>query len=110
MKEKKSKKPVLTINGFKDDKDILWKKLKCICAQDPKDVEHRWPMLKTCKFCKYTDCEKSVPREPYYVMTQKFNAKGEKVGKAESVLITEITIDRGSDDDIRGYIQNVPQV
>ncbi len=93
MKDKKKQsKPVLTIIGFKDDKDILWKKLKCKCAQDPNDIEHRYPMLRTCKFCKYTECENSVPREPFEV-----------VYEGKKVLITKITIKRGKDDDILGW-------
>ncbi len=94
MKDKKKQsKPVLTIIGFKDDKDVLWKKLKCKCAQDPNDVEHRYPMLRTCKFCKYTHAQNSVPREPFEV-----------VYEGKKVLITKITIKRGKDDDILGWI------
>jgi len=101
MKEKKQSKK-LTIVGFKDDKDILWKKIKCKCAQDPNDVEHRYP-IQACKHCKYQQCEDSVPREPFEVMSQKFNSKGNRTGEPFKVLVTKITIDRGTDDDIRGY-------
>ena len=102
MKEKKQSKPKLTIVGFKDDKDILWKKMKCICAQAPNDVEHRFPIL-PCKFCKYTASEKSVPREPFSVMSQKFDSKGKRSGEPFKVLVTKIIIDRGSHDEIRGW-------
>ena len=87
MKDKKKvekQKPVLTINGFKNVP--RWKnKLKCVC-NDTKD-------FKNCKFCNYQNCENSVPRQPF---TQK-----DKYGK--EILITQINIDRGSDDEIRGW-------
>ena len=85
MKDKKKvEKPTLTIIGFKNLP--RWKtNLKCVC-NDTKD-------FKKCLHCKYQDCEDSVPREPF---TQKDD-------KGKEILITKITIDRGSDDEIRGW-------
>ena len=53
--------------------------------------------VKTCLHCKYTICEKSMPRESYKVNTQ------DKKGKPMVSEVKEITIVRGSHDDIVGW-------
>lgn len=64
-----------------------WKKLNCVCSQDPNDVLHQFP-IQDCKFCRFTKAEKSVPfdKEPY----ERFNYKTQK-----TVLVTEIRLRRG---------------
>ncbi len=87
MKEKKKvekPKPVLTIIGFKN-KPRWITNLPCVCNGQND--------FKNCRHCKYKDCEDSVPREPF---TQKDD-------KGKEILITQITIDRGSDDEVRGW-------
>ncbi len=92
MKEKKllpnvGEKPKLTIIGFKNNP--RWKtKLKCVCGNTQD--------FKNCKFCNYQNCEDTVPREPFF--THNPDTK-----KKDKILITKIEIDRGSDDEIRGF-------
>lgn len=102
MKEKK-KKSVMKINGLMKDEDILWKKLKCVCAQDPNDIEHRFP-LTPCNHCNCMRKEESLPRVPFEIIEDDIDSKGKPKGTKHTRLVTEITIDRGSLDEIRGWI------
>jgi len=82
-KEKKVQR--LEIIGFIDSP--RWKtKLKCVC-DGTKD-------FKNCKFCNYQNCEDTVPRTPFTVIG----------ADNKEQTVTKITIDRGTDDEIRGYI------
>ncbi len=59
MKDKKKiKKETLTIEGIKDHP--LWNDIPCECAQDPKDVIHRYP-LKNCIHCRCQFNQDSLP-------------------------------------------------
>jgi hypothetical protein len=83
--EKKEVKKTLKIIGFKNIP--RWKnKFTCTC-NDTQDY-------KNCKYCNYTNNENSVPREPFSV----------KDDKGKDILITEIEIRRGSDDEITGWV------
>ena len=83
--EKKEVKKTLKIIGFKNIP--RWKnKFSCTC-NDTQDYRN-------CKYCHYTNNENSVPREPFTV----------KDDKGKDILITEIEIRRGSDDEITGWI------
>lgn len=51
---KKPKKEELEIEGLIDRP--RWYDLKCVCAQDPKDIEHRYPIF-DCNHCKFQHAE-----------------------------------------------------
>jgi len=80
------------INGFKDDNKIFWKRhIPCIC-----NGIHD---LKSCKHCKYQHRESLVPRESFTVQ-EPVHDKNMKIIKYETRTINEITVIRGSDDDL----------
>ena len=82
--EKKEVKKTLKIIGFKNIP--RWKnKFSCTC-NDTQDY-------KNCKYCHYTNNENSVPREPFT----------DKDDNGKDILITQIEIRRGSDDEIVGW-------
>jgi|TARA_R110002020_G_C15956690_1_gene746170 hypothetical protein len=84
-KPKKRKEPDLQIIGLIDEP--RWKKLiPCIC-NDQHD-------LRNCKHCKYQNCENSLPHKPYEITI------GVGTKNKRRVLVTKITIVRGSDEDI----------
>ena len=81
---KKPKIERLEIVGLIDSPK--WKKLyPCVC-NGLKDFKH-------CRYCRYQNCEDSIPREPFQI-----NLHGGK-----KALIKKITITRGSDDDVLGW-------
>ena len=57
-KKKKTKKETLTIEGIKENP--VWNDIQCECAQDPKDVTHRFP-LKNCIHCRCQFNQDSLP-------------------------------------------------
>ena len=71
-----------------NDEDIRWKKIPCVCSQNPALVQEIYP-IKNCLHCKFQECEDSIPRVPF---NTKYNKKdGSEVEKT----ITEITLVRG---------------
>ena len=80
----------LKINNLKDDSKILWKKMSCTCNKS--NVMESHP-VKECLHCKYTICEESMPRQSFII----------KDKKGKDIEITQITIVRGSHDDIQGW-------
>tara|TARA_R110000751_G_C13615479_1_gene463889 strand:+ start:172 stop:459 length:288 start_codon:yes stop_codon:yes gene_type:complete len=81
----------LKINGLMNDKDILWKKLKCKC--DKSDIEKSFPLIE-CKHCKCQAQENSMPRDSFKVNQNEINKDGKETGKVIVKEIKEITIDR----------------
>ena len=81
----------LKINGLMNDKDILWKKLKCKC--DKTDIEKSFPLV-NCKHCKCQAQEDSMPRNNFKVNQSVTDKTGKPTGKIIVKEITEITIDR----------------
>tara|TARA_R100001530_G_scaffold134050_1_gene108283 strand:- start:879 stop:1166 length:288 start_codon:yes stop_codon:yes gene_type:complete len=77
---KKTKKEPFVVIGAIDEP--LWYKLKCVCAQDPNDVVNRFP-VKNCLFCKFTEQEKSIPKEPFEIKNIKGNIQ--KINKIKLV-------------------------
>ena len=75
----------LKINGLMDKP--LWYKMKCTCKKGSVMQEHP---VKTCLSCKYTIQEDSMPRNVFKI----------KDDKGKEIEIKEITINRGSHDDI----------
>jgi hypothetical protein len=87
-KPKKAKEPALEIIGL--IKQPKWKLLsRCVCNGQKDFIK--------CKFCKYQDCEDSLPRKPYEISV------GVGTKNKHRVLVTKITIVRGSDGDIMGW-------
>ncbi len=97
MKDKsKPKKEILTIKGLMNDDDIRWKKIPCMCSQNPALVQEIYP-IKNCLHCKFQECENDLAREPFDIIET-------KEGKNITHHITEIQIVRGKKyDDIQGY-------
>ena len=93
----------LKINNLKDDSKILWKKMKCTCNKGVVMEEHP---IKICLHCKYTICEKSLPRESYKINKNVLDKNGNPTGKLIQKEVTEISIVRGSHDDIIGWEHN----
>ena len=81
----------LKINGLMNDKDILWKKLKCKC--DKTNIEKTFP-LGDCKHCKCKAQEDSMPRNSFKINQDVLDKAGKPTGKVIVKEITEITIDR----------------
>ena len=48
--------------------------------------------------------EESLPRVPFEIIEDDIDSKGKPKGTKHTRLVTEITIDRGSLDEIRGWI------
>jgi len=89
---KKPKKEPFALIGAIDDP--LWYKLKCVCAQDPNDISNRYP-IKNCLSCKFTEQEKSMPKESFQVKNR----------KGDLITINKITIVRGDKyQDVIGWV------
>jgi hypothetical protein len=97
---------LLTIKGLMNDEDIRWKKIPCACAQDLRDVTHRYPIAE-CLHCKFQEQEDSLPRIPFDVQDLVIELKQgilTPTTKTTSRHITEIKIVRGKKyDEILGW-------
>ena len=58
--------------------------------------------FKNCRNCRYTNSENSIPKEPFDIVITKSNRKTNRT-TTETRHITKITLDIGSDDDVRGW-------
>jgi len=86
----------ITLIGAKEDHQIRWKKIACKCAQDPKDVIHRHPIL-DCKHCKFQQQENSLPKKCYEVKSTEKN---------KTYLVSKVEIIRGKKyDEVCAYLQ-----
>lgn len=56
MKKKESKSKFF-MEGRKEENEIRWKKIPCVCSQDPNNVLESYP-LKKCTHCKCEESEK----------------------------------------------------
>jgi hypothetical protein len=90
----------IKINNLKDDSKILWKKMACTCKKGVVMEEHP---IKTCLHCKYVICENSMPRESFNINESVLDKNGLPTGKYTIREVKEITIVRGSHDDIQGW-------
>ena len=90
----------LKINNLKDNDKILWKKIPCQCVKD--DTLNSYP-IKDCLHCKYQKCEDSMPRNSFKIIETIMDSKGNPTSKTKEREIKEITIVRGSHDDIIGW-------
>jgi hypothetical protein len=88
---------MMKINGLK--KKALWENIKCCCIKG--DVEHTYP-LSECKHCKFTECWQSVPKKDFTV-NDDIRDKNGKVTKKQTKTVKEITLVRGSFEDVIGW-------
>ena len=87
----------MKINGLK--KKALWENIKCCCIKG--DIEHTYP-LSECKHCKFTECWQSVPKKDFKVNDDIIDKNG-KITKKQTKIIKEITLVRGSFEDVIGW-------
>jgi len=87
----------MKINGLK--KKALWENIKCCCIKG--DIEHTYP-LSECKHCKFTECWQSVPKKDFTVNDDIIDKSG-KVTKKQTRIVKEITLVRGSFEDVVGW-------
>ncbi len=88
----------MKINGLK--KKALWENIKCCCIKG--DVEHTYP-LSECKHCKFMQCWQSVPKKDFTVNDDILDIKTGKIIKKQTKTIKEITLVRGSFEDVIGW-------
>ena len=74
--------------------------MSCTCNKG--NVMESHP-VKTCLHCKYQICQDSMPRESFKVNQEVMDKNGKPTGKLIQKEIKEITIVRGSHDDILGW-------
>jgi hypothetical protein len=90
MKHKKEK---LTVEGL--IQNPKWKtNFPCVC-----NGQHDF---KNCRNCRYTQCENSIPQEPFDVVVSRLDRKTNKT-TTETRHVTKITLDIGAHDDVRGW-------
>ena len=87
----------MKINGLK--KKALWEDIPCCCVKG--DIEHSFPVGE-CRHCKFMQCWNSVPQKDFKVNYDIVDKKG-KVVKKETRTIKEITLVRGSLEDVVGW-------
>ena len=90
----------LKINGLMNDKDILWKKIACCCVLGNVVKSHPFIM---CFHCKYQQAEDSLPRKSFTVNESIIDKNGKDTGKMKVREVKEITIKRGTHNDIVGW-------
>jgi len=83
----------MKVIGLMPNEKIHWKKFSCTC--DGK--------MEKCKVCKYTIAQNSIPKKDFFVKQIELDKKGKPTGKIIDKKISEITIVRGSDDDVQGW-------
>lgn len=93
------KKTTFEIIGLMDNDKIKWKKLSCVCGGS---TTTRYPFIE-CKTCRFQEGEDSMPREPFEVADSELDSKGKTI-KTGVKLVNQITIIRGSLDDIQGWV------
>jgi hypothetical protein len=87
----------MKINGLK--KVALWENIKCKCHQS--DISLKYPLI-DCKHCKFKQCWDSVPQKDFKVNDDIIDKNG-KVTKKQTKIIKEITLVRGSFEDVIGW-------
>jgi hypothetical protein len=87
----------MKINGLK--KRALWENIECKC--DKSDISLKFPLV-NCDHCKFMKCWLSVPQEDFKV-NDDIRDKNGKVTKKQTRTVSEITLVRGSLEDIIGW-------
>ena len=83
----------MKINGL--IKKALWENIKCCCTKG--DITKSYPLTK-CDHCKFNECWESVPQKDFKI--NEFDTKGKKTG---TKTVKEITLVRGSFEDVVGW-------
>jgi hypothetical protein len=86
----------MKINGL--IKKARWEHISCCCGKEVKDS---FP-IKECLHCKFTECWKSVPQKDFKVNDDIIDKNG-KVTKKQTKTVKEITLVRGSFEDVIGW-------
>jgi hypothetical protein len=87
----------MKINGLK--KRALWENIKCKCHAS--DISLTYPLI-DCKHCKFMECWLSVPKKDFEINDNVIDKNG-KVTKKQTRTVKEITLIRGSVEDIIGW-------
>jgi hypothetical protein len=87
----------MKIIGLK--KKALWESIPCICIKG--DVAKSYPLIK-CNSCKFTAQWESVPKKDFTV-NDDIKDKNGKVTKKQTKTVKEITLVRGSFEDVVGW-------
>ncbi len=87
----------MKINGLK--KKALWENIKCCCIKG--DIQHTYPLSK-CDHCKFDECWQSVPKKDFTIIEPIMDKDG-KIKKHQTITVKEITLVRGSFEDVVGW-------
>tara|TARA_R110000796_G_scaffold243490_1_gene366070 strand:- start:288 stop:557 length:270 start_codon:yes stop_codon:yes gene_type:complete len=87
----------MKINGL--IKKALWENIECCCTKG--NITNSYPLIK-CDSCKFTECWKSVPKKDFTVNDDIIDKSG-KVTKKQTRIVKEITLVRGSFEDVVGW-------
>ena len=87
----------MKINGL--IKKALYENIECICTKG--DIQHSYP-LTNCNHCKFKKRWDSVPQKDFEVNNNIIDKNG-KVIKKETKTVKEITLVRGSLEDVIGW-------
>jgi hypothetical protein len=87
----------MKINGL--IKKARWENIPCQCG---KEVMNSFP-IKECLHCKFDQCWKSVPQKDFKVNDHIIDIKTGKITKKQTRTVKEITLVRGSFEDVIGW-------
>tara|TARA_R110000803_G_scaffold111161_1_gene179587 strand:+ start:167 stop:436 length:270 start_codon:yes stop_codon:yes gene_type:complete len=87
----------MKINGL--IKKALWESMPCLCVKG--DIVKSFPLTK-CEHCRCQQCFDSVPKEDFKVNNDIIDSNG-KVTKKQTKIIKEVTLVRGSIEDVIGW-------
>ncbi len=87
----------MKINGLK--KKALWESIQCKCNKS--DISLMFPLV-NCDHCKYKRAWDSVPQKDFKVNDDIIDKNG-KVTKKQTKTVKEITLVRGSIEDVVGW-------
>jgi hypothetical protein len=86
----------MKINGL--IKKARWESIPCECGTD---IINSFP-IKDCLHCKFDQCWKSVPQDNFKVNDDIIDKNG-KVTKKQTKTVKEITLVRGTFEDVVGW-------
>tara|TARA_B110000263_G_C15055367_1_gene394921 strand:+ start:247 stop:519 length:273 start_codon:yes stop_codon:yes gene_type:complete len=88
----------LKINNSKPKGVALWESIKCCCGVG---VVNSFPLVE-CSHCRFQKCWDSVPQKNFTVNNDIIDKNG-KITKKQNKTVSEITLVRGSFDDVIGW-------
>jgi hypothetical protein len=80
-------------------KKAKWEHIECCCVKG--DISKSFPLI-NCDSCKYQRCWDSVPQKDFKVNDDIIDKNG-KVTKKQTKTVKEITLIRGSFEDVIGW-------